>query len=129
MDDSYDRIEIRDLLLRCIIGINESERHNKQDVIINIVMWADTRPAAESDNIEDAVNYRTVAKQIIEHVEESVYFLVERLAERIAEICLRDPRVARVQVQLEKPGALRFARSVGVTIVRTRADFAAEPGN
>src|SRR6478672_11967835 len=98
MDDSYDRIEIRDLLLRCIIGINESERHNKQDVIINIVMWADTRPAAQSDNIEDAVNYRTVAKQIIEHVEESVYFLVERLAARIAEICLQDPRVMRVQV-------------------------------
>jgi D-erythro-7,8-dihydroneopterin triphosphate epimerase len=129
MDDSYDRIVIRDLLLRCIIGINESERHNKQDVIINIVMWADTHAAAKSDNIDDAVNYRTVAKQIIEHVEESVYFLVERLAERIAEICLRDPRVARVQVSLEKPGALRFARSVGVTIVRTRADFAAEPSN
>ena len=129
MDDCYDRIEIRDLLLRCIIGINESERHNKQDVIINIVMWADTRPAAQSDNIEDAVNYRTVAKQIIEHVEESVYFLVERLAERIAEICLQDPRVMRVQVGLQKPGALRFARSVGVTIVRTRADFPQEPSN
>ncbi len=120
MVDQLDRIEIHDLLLRCIVGINESERNNKQDVLINIVMWADTRPAARSDNIDDAVNYRTVTKQIIEHVEASAYFLVERLVERIAEICLRDERVRQVQVGLEKPGALRFARSVGVTITRAR---------
>lgn len=122
MDERLDRIEIHDLLLRCIVGINESERKNKQDVLINIVMWADTRPAAQSDAIDDAVNYRTVTKQVIEHVEASEYFLVERLVERIAGICLHDPRVMRVQVSLEKPGALRFARSVGVTIVRDRAD-------
>jgi D-erythro-7,8-dihydroneopterin triphosphate epimerase len=122
MFDHLDRIEIRDLLLRCIVGINESERQNKQDVLINIVLWADTRPAARSDNIDDAVNYRTVTKQIIEHVEASEYFLVERLVERIANICLRDERVQQVQVTLEKPGALRFARSVGVTITRTRTD-------
>ncbi|HZQ08262.1 MAG TPA: dihydroneopterin aldolase [Anaerolineae bacterium] len=118
-----DRIEIRDLLLRCIIGINEDERKNKQDVLINVVMWADTRAAARSDAIEDAVNYRTVTKQIIAHVEASQYFLVERLAERVAEICLRDARVQQVQVTIEKPTALRFARSVGVTILRTRADL------
>ncbi len=123
MSERLDRIEIHDLLLRCIVGINDSERKNKQDVLINIVMWADTRAAAASDGIEDAVNYRTVTKQIIEHVEASEYFLVERLAERIAEICLREPRVERVQVSLEKPGALRFARSVGVTISRDRTDF------
>lgn len=119
--DSLDQIEIHDLLLRCIIGINESERKNKQDVLVNLILWADTRAAAHSDNIDDAVNYRTVAKQIIAHVEASEYFLVERLAERIAAICLRDERVERVQVKLEKPTALRFARSVGVTITRTRA--------
>lgn len=118
--EALDRIEIHDLLLRCIVGINESERSNKQDVLINIVMWADTRPAAQSDHIDDAVNYRTVTKQIIEHVEASAYFLVERLVERIADICLRDQRVQKVQVSVEKPGALRFARSVGVTITRTR---------
>ncbi len=120
--EQLDRIEIHDLLLRCIVGINAAERKNKQDVLINLVMWADTRPAARSDNIDDAVNYRTVTKQIIEHVEQSDYFLVERLVERIAEICLRDERVVRVQVSVEKPGALRFARSVGVTITRTRTD-------
>src|SRR5580765_2990799 len=106
MNEPLDRIEIRDLLVRGIIGINESERTNKQDVLINVVMWADTRPAAQSDNIEDAVNYRTVAKQIIEHVETSQYYLVERLAERLAEICLSDPRVAQAEVRVEKPGAL-----------------------
>ncbi|MDL1898437.1 dihydroneopterin aldolase [Anaerolineae bacterium CFX7] len=118
-----DRIEIRDLLLRCIIGINESERKNKQDVLVNIVLWTDTRPAAASDAIQDTLNYRTVTKQIIEYVEKSNHFLVERLVEQIAAICLREPRAQRVQVSLEKPGALRFARSVGITITRTRADF------
>ncbi len=121
--ENLDRIEIRDVLLRCIVGINEAERKNKQDVLINIVMWADTRAAAQSDDIADAVNYRTVTKQIIEHVEASEYFLVERLVERIAQICLRHERVQQVQVSVEKPGALRFARSVGVTITRTRADL------
>lgn len=123
MSDSLDRIEIHDLLLRCIVGINESERKNKQDILINIVMWADTRRAAQTDNIDDAVNYRTVTKQIIEHVEASDYFLVERLVEHIAMICVQDERVERVQVRLEKPGALRFARSVGVTIERTRQEL------
>jgi FolB domain-containing protein len=122
--EQLDRIEIHDLLLRCIIGINESERMNKQDVLINIVMWADTRHAARSDAIDDTINYRTITKQIIEHVEASQYFLVERLVERIAEICLRDERVQQAQVTVEKPGALRFTRSVGITILRTRSDLA-----
>lgn len=120
--DATDRIEISDLLLRCIVGINAEERKNKQDVLINIVMWADTRAAAVSDAIEDAVNYRTITKQVIAYVEPSQFMLVERLAAGIAEICLREPRVTQVQVRVEKPGALRFARSVGVTIIRTRAD-------
>lgn len=120
METELDTIEIRDLLVRCIIGINESERENKQDVLINIVLWANLRPAAATDRIEDTVNYRTLTKQIIEHVENSRYFLVETLAERIAEICLREPRVRHVRVSVEKPGALRFARSVGVTVRRRR---------
>ena len=123
MTDFLDRIEIHDLLLRCIVGINDTERKNKQDVLINIVMWADTRRAAETDDIDDSVNYRTVTKQIIEHVEASEYFLVERLVEQIARICAQDERVQRVQVRVEKPGALRFARSVGITIERTRAEL------
>jgi dihydroneopterin aldolase/D-erythro-7,8-dihydroneopterin triphosphate epimerase len=118
--EHLDRIEIKDLSLRCIIGINAEERKDRQDVLINIVMLGNFRQAAESDDIQDAVNYRTVTKQIIEHVEPSQYFLLESMAEGIADICLRDPHVRRVQIGVEKPGALRFARSVGVRIERKR---------
>lgn len=117
-----DRILIRNLLLRTIIGINESERHNRQDVVLNITLETDTRAAGLSDNIEDAVNYRTITKEIIEHVENSRYYLVEKLAAEIARLCLAHPRVSRVTVRVEKPGALRFADSVGVEITRSRED-------
>ncbi len=120
MDERWDRIEITDLLLRCIIGINDSERRAKQDVLINIVIWADLHEAAAQDRIEATVNYRTITKQIIEQVEASQYFLLETLTERIAEICLQDTHVRRAEVSVEKPGALRFARSVGVHMVRER---------
>ncbi|MFQ5945308.1 MAG: dihydroneopterin aldolase [Anaerolineae bacterium] len=117
-----DRIRIEDLRLRCIIGVNDWERAAKQDVVINITLHADTRSAGETDDIEDTVNYRTIAKQVIELVEGSSYYLVEALAESIAQICLADPRVARAKVRVEKPGALRFAGSVGVTIIRKQDD-------
>ena len=118
-----DKIIIKDLLLRGIIGINDDERVNKQDIQINLVMYADTRPAAASDNIADAVNYRTITKHIIRHVEASADFLVEKLVSDIAQIVLTDYDVQRVIVRVEKPGALRYADSVGVEIDRTRADY------
>ncbi len=117
-DPLWDSIEIKDLLLRCIIGINESERIAKQDVVINITLWGDLRPVAASDDIEKTVNYRTITKKLVEHVEASRYFLLETLTERIADICLQDARVRRVAVSVDKPGALRFARSVGVHMER-----------
>lgn len=119
-----DIIEIRNLLLRTIIGINPEERVNRQDVVISVRMWTDVRRAGATDNIEDAVNYKTICKQVIELVENSQFLLVERLAAEIAKLALRDERVKNVAVQVEKPGALRFAESVGVTIERTREDFA-----
>ena len=76
-----DRIIIQDLLLRTIIGVNSDERDNRQDVVVNLTLWADTRAAGKSDDIDDAVNYRTVTKQVIELVEGSRYFLVEKLAQ------------------------------------------------
>jgi len=118
-----DRIEIKDLLLRTIIGINEEERRKRQDVLINITMFADMHAAGASDDIADAVNYRTITKQVIQRVEGSQFYLVEKMAAEIADICLQDPRVKRVRVSVEKPGALRFARSVGVTIERGRQDI------
>jgi len=118
-----DRIHIKDLLLRTIIGINDEEREKRQDVLINITLHADTRPAARSDDIQDAVNYRTITKRVIELVENSRVFLLERLASEIARTCLEDPEVNSVDVTVEKPGALRFSRSVGVEIRRTRGDY------
>jgi len=115
-----DQIQIKDLSLRTIIGINEAERRNRQDVLINIVLHADTRPAGASDDIADAVNYRTITKRVIKLVEGSQFFLVEKMAAEIAAICLDDPRVEAATVRVEKPGALRFARSVGVEIHRKK---------
>ncbi len=118
-----DAIFIRDLLIRGIIGINPDERANQQDVVVNVTMDVDTRPAARSDDIADAVNYRTVAKAIIAHVEQGSPMLVERLATEIATICLdSDSRITAVEVEVEKPGALRFAESVGVRIHRRRGE-------
>jgi dihydroneopterin aldolase / 2-amino-4-hydroxy-6-hydroxymethyldihydropteridine diphosphokinase len=123
----HDLIHVKDLSLRAIVGINREERENRQDVLINLTLEADTRPAGRSDAIEDAVNYRTIAKRVIRMVEASSFYLVERLAAEIAVLCLDDPRVASARVSVEKPGALRFARSVGVEILRTRAELDAEP--
>ena len=120
----YDYIIIEDLLLRCIIGAQDWEREKKQDVLINLRLDTDIRAAATSDNIADALNYRTITKAIIAHVEGSSYYTVEALATAIARICVVEHRAARVMVRLEKPGALRFAKSVGVVIEREAADFA-----
>ena len=117
-----DRIEIRDLLLRGILGINPEEREKKQDILVNLTLFADLRQAGRSDDIADTPNYRTITKRVIEHVEQVGRFTVEALATDIARLCLEDPRVARVRVRVEKPGALRFARSVGVEIERSRDD-------
>ena len=106
--------------MRCIIGVNPEERREKQDVVINVTLWADLRPAGRSDRFEDTVDYRGIKKRIYEMTEASEYFLVEALAERAAGICLEDARVERVEVRVEKPAALRFARTVGVEIERGR---------
>ncbi|OGO20881.1 MAG: dihydroneopterin aldolase [Chloroflexi bacterium RBG_16_48_8] len=121
---SEDRIHIKDLFLRGIIGINDWEREKRQDILINITLFGDLRPAGLSDQIEDCINYRTIAKKVIRYVEESDRFTVEALATDIARLCLEQEGVKRARVSLEKPGALRFARSVGVEIERTTEDFA-----
>ena len=117
-----DQIQIKDLRLRTIIGINDEERRNLQEVLINITLYADTRPAGLSDDIADAVNYRTITKGIIALVEDSSFYLVEKMVAEIADLCLENQQVKRVQVSVEKPGALRFARSVGITVERSRDD-------
>lgn len=116
-----DRIYIRDLALRCVIGVFPGERRRKQRVVLNIVLECDHRPAARSDRLEDAVDYKALKKKIRALVEASRFSLIETLAERVASLCLDHPRVARATVTVDKPGALRFARSVAVEITRERA--------
>lgn len=115
-----DRICIQDLALRCIIGVYPEERRERQDVVINVTMEADLRAAGKSDRLEDSVDYKSVKKRILDIVENSEYRLIESLAERIAETCLEAKKVQRAVVRIDKPGALRFARSVAVEVDRRR---------
>lgn len=113
-----DKIFITDLLIRGIIGISERERENPQDILVNIVIFTDITAAGKSDNVDDSVNYRTIAKKVLAHTEIVKRYTVEALAEDIAVLCLQDQKVRTVQVRVEKPGAVRFSRSVGVEIER-----------
>ena len=118
-----DKIIIKDLLVRSIIGINPEERVKKQDILINMILFADIRQSAQSDDIADAVNYKAITKRVIEHVENSSDLLVEKLVSDIARLVLTEFRVEAVRVRVEKPGALRFAKSVGIEIERIQQDF------
>lgn len=118
-----DRIHIRDLSVMGILGINPEERVSRQEVRVNVTLWVDTRPAGASDDISDAVNYRTINKAMIAHIESGEPMLVERLAAELASVCLdADERISEVELTVEKPGALRQARSVGITVHRFRVD-------
>lgn len=119
-----DKIIIKDLLIRGILGINPDERDNEQDILVNLVLLTDIRAAAATDDIELATNYKTITKRVIEHVEQSSDYLVERLVSDIARLILTEFAVERVTVRVEKPTALRFAQSVGIEIERGREDFA-----
>lgn len=115
-----DKVFIRDLALRCIIGVFPEERRQKQDIIINVTMYCDLRAAGHSDDLNDTVDYKTVKLAILEMVEASDFQLIESLAERAADIALTQERVTKVVVTVDKPGALRFARSSAVEITRSR---------
>lgn len=120
---STDRILVRDLLLRGVIGVNDWEREVKQDILINLSLETNLSRAGVDDDIEATVNYKTLTKRIIEHVDTHDPLTVERLAHEIARICVSFEGVVKTTVRVEKPGALRFARSVGVEIERERSDF------
>ena len=118
-----DKILIKDLVARGIIGVNEDERQNPQEILINIILYTDICRVGETDDIHDLVNYRTVAKKVLAHAETAKRWTVEALATDLARLCLQDGGVQKVEVRVEKPGAVRFARSVGVEIERVRGDF------
>jgi FolB domain-containing protein len=122
-ENNLDKILIKDLRLRCIIGVNDWERKEKQDVTINVVIWSNLTEASKTDDIHRTIDYKEIAKDIMTLVEKSEFLLVETLAERIAQACLQHEKVKKVRVTVEKPGALRFARNVGVQITRRKGQF------
>jgi FolB domain-containing protein len=117
-----DQVLINNLRCRGIIGINPDEREKTQEILLNIVLFADLRKSGVSDDIADCVNYRTIAKKLQAHAESAARFTVEALAADLAKLCLAEPGVIKVRVRVEKPGAVRFAESVGVEIERERGD-------
>lgn len=115
-----DKVIIKNLLARGIIGVNDWERKRAQNILINITIFTDTRRAAETDNLEDCVNYSTMSKKLLAHAETVNRLTVEALANDLARLCLEEKGVKKVIVRVEKPGAVRFAESVGVEIERSR---------
>ena len=115
-----DKLIIRDLAARCIIGIYPEERRQAQDVLLTITLYADLRAAGRSDRLEDSLDYKAVKQRVLALVEKSQFRLVEALAAAVADACLESPRVERVTVTLQKPGALRFARCAEIEITRER---------
>ena len=113
-----DIVYIRDLRIDTIIGIFDWEREVKQTVSLDLEMAADIRRAAQTDDIQHALNYKAVAKRIIAHVENSQCLLVERLVEEVADIVLNEFDVPWLRLRLSKPGALRGSQDVGLVIER-----------
>jgi dihydroneopterin aldolase len=113
-----DTIYLHGLTVDAVIGIWEWERKIRQKVVIDIDMDADIRKAAASDSVEDTLNYKLVAKRVIHLAETSGFQLVETLAERVAEIVRNEFDVPWVRVKINKPGAIRGSRDVGVVIER-----------
>jgi FolB domain-containing protein len=113
-----DEILIRGLETRCIIGDNDWERDKEQEVVVDLDLRTDTRPAARTDDLDDALDYRALKKDVLAYVEDSDHRLLETLAEGIANVCLEYDRLESVRVRVDKPGALRFSRTVAVEIER-----------
>ncbi len=116
--DKFDKIHIRDLLIRTVIGIHPEERNIKQDTLLNITLFTDQRAAAAADDFSLTVDYQKIKKTVIKLVEASSFGLIEALAAAVAELLLKVDGVSACRVIVDKPGALRFSRSVAVEIFR-----------
>jgi FolB domain-containing protein len=113
-----DKVFIQNLHATVILGIHDWERVTLREIIINVTMFTDTRPAALSDNISDCVNYSDMAKKLRAHAESAARMTVEALANDLAEICLQEPRVVKVILRVDKPGAVTEVDSVAVEVER-----------
>lgn len=115
-----DKILITDLIVNGIIGIHLWEREHPQEIRINLVLYLDLHQAGADDDLASSVSYSTIAQKVLEHTENARRFTVEGLANDLAILCLAEPGVEKVLVRVEKPGAVKNARSVGVEIERVR---------
>ena len=118
-----DKIFLSALSVECVVGIWEWERRVKQTVIIDVELAADIRKAASTDHIDDTVDYKKVSKRLLAFVGDSQFQLVETLTDRIAELIITEFGVSWVKVRLNKRGAIRGARDVGIEIERRREDY------
>ena len=123
-----DKVLIKNLMARGIIGVNDWERKRAQNILINLTLFTDTRRAGETDNINDSVDYSKMSKRILAHAESVQRLTVEALANDLAKLCLEEKGVMKVIVRVEKPGAVRFAESVGVEVERPRSPRTKAPG-
>jgi dihydroneopterin aldolase/D-erythro-7,8-dihydroneopterin triphosphate epimerase len=118
--DKADRIHIRDLLLRPVIGVYPEERDIRQDILLNITLYSDQKPAAETDDFNLTVDYHAVHDSIVELVESSSFRLIESLAAAVADLILNVEGVRACRVVVDKPAVLRFSKSIAVEIFRER---------
>jgi len=120
-----DRIFLRGLRVQCIIGFIDWERRTPQTLLIDLEIPCDCQHAALSDRVEDTIDYKRVAKRVLAWVPETQFHLVETLAQHLALLLLSEFALAWVRVSINKPGAIRDSRDVGVTIERHRAELGA----
>ncbi|MFC3606644.1 dihydroneopterin triphosphate 2'-epimerase [Stutzerimonas tarimensis] len=120
LDPGMARIRVKDLSLRTYIGIKEEEINNRQDVLINLTILYPASDAVQVNEIEHALNYRTITKAIIQHVEGNRFALLERLTQEILDLIMVHPAVRYAEVEVDKPHALRFAESVSITLTAHR---------
>jgi len=109
-------INVRNLRLRTFIGFNPEEREKMQDVVISIEISYRLDPSALDDQVEGALNYKTITKQVIEHVESGRFLLLEKLVADVLNLCSQAPEIVHSRVTIDKPHALRFADSVSLTL-------------
>ncbi len=120
MSNSFDEITIADLQAFGIIGVYDWERKTPREIIVNLTFYTDISNVAKTDNLDDSLDYEVVANEVRQLVENASRKTIEALATDIAILCLGYPGVKKIKVSVEKPGIFKFARSVGVTIIRSR---------
>ena len=114
------QIHIKDLRLRTFIGFNDEEQRKRQDVVVNIRIDYDALSAARGDEVAEALDYKTITKQVIAHVEENRFLLLEKLVNDLVEIVMAHQAARRAEVEVDKPHALRFSDSVSLTMSASR---------